>query len=104
MDHRFESEQGESKRHSLPSIKTAADTNPDLALKLDPVLPKTMPILLVATSEKFATDERIDMTREFVPSMEVVRLNGCNHFAMLEQPKEVTQVIGDWIEKQLKEN
>jgi len=83
MDHRFEIEQ---------------------ALKLDPVLSKTTPILFVGTSEKFATDERIAATREYVPSMEVVRLTDCNHFAMVEQPKEVTQVIGDWIEKKLKEN
>lgn len=71
---------------------------------MDPTLPSTLPILFVATSEKFASEERVDATREFVPSMEVVRLTDCNHFAMSEQPKEVTQIIGDWIEKRLKDN
>lgn len=80
-------------------------TRPDPVLesKLDPVLPKTTSILFVGTSEKFATDEQIDETKRFVPSMEVVWLTDCSHFATVEQPKEATKVIRDWIAKKLEE-
>ncbi|KAG8979644.1 hypothetical protein FRB93_010001 [Tulasnella sp. JGI-2019a] len=71
-------------------------------LKLNPVLPSTLPILLVApTAERFATPERIEATRPFVPSMEVVHPEAA-HFVLLEKRDEVTQIIGDWLEKKLK--
>ncbi|KAG8880734.1 hypothetical protein FRB98_004751 [Tulasnella sp. 332] len=70
------------------------------ALKLDPVLPKSMPILFIATKEPFCTPARVEATRPFVPSMEVERL-ASNHFVMLEKRDEVAQIIGDWVEKKL---
>ncbi|KAG9002804.1 hypothetical protein FRB94_004750 [Tulasnella sp. JGI-2019a] len=71
------------------------------ALKLNPVLPTSMPILFIATKEPFCTPKRIEATRPFVPSMEVARLTS-NHFVMLEKRDEITQIIGDWVENKLK--
>lgn len=62
-----------------------------------------MPILFIAPNqESFATEARINATRNFVPSMEVVRIDS-GHFVMLEEPAAVTRIIGDWVAKQLKE-
>ncbi|KAG8843571.1 hypothetical protein FRB96_003896 [Tulasnella sp. 330] len=72
-------------------------------LKLNPVLPTTLPVLLVAPDhEPFGSPDRAEKSRGLVPSMEVVRIDSA-HFALLEKRDEVTQIIGDWVEKKLKE-
>lgn len=85
-----------------------------------------MPILLIApTGDKFATDEYIELTKPYVPSMEVgafgnvepkyvgrprsrtlcvlflVRIES-GHFVMLERRDQVSEIIGDWVQKTLK--
>lgn len=72
------------------------------ALKLNPVLPSTLPVLFVGpTAERFVTPETIEQTRPFVPSMEVVRPEG-GHYIMIEKGDEVAQMVGDWLETKLK--
>ncbi|KAG9026260.1 hypothetical protein FRB95_009041 [Tulasnella sp. JGI-2019a] len=72
-------------------------------LDLDPVLPVSLPILFVApNNEPFTAQERIDATKSYVPSQEVIRIENCAHFALLEKPDETTSIIGDWVEKTLK--
>lgn len=73
-----------------------------IELKLNPILPTTLPVLLVAPDhEPFCSPERVEKSREYVPSLEVVRLDSA-HFVMLEKRDEVTQIIGNWVEKNLK--
>ncbi|KAG8843569.1 hypothetical protein FRB96_003894 [Tulasnella sp. 330] len=72
------------------------------ALKLNPILPNTLPVLLLAADhEPFGSPDLVERSRAFVPSLEVVRMDSA-HFIMLEKREEVTQIIGDWVEKKLK--
>ncbi|KAG9011636.1 hypothetical protein FRB94_000749 [Tulasnella sp. JGI-2019a] len=66
-----------------------------------PVCPATLPILLLAAEhEPFGHPDICERTKEFAPSVEIVRLDSA-HFIMLEKRDEVTQRVGDWLEKVL---
>ncbi|KAG9036580.1 hypothetical protein FRB95_008414 [Tulasnella sp. JGI-2019a] len=68
-------------------------------LKLDPVLPSMLPALLIAPDhDPFASDERCEASKAFVPSLEVVRVDSA-HYILLEKRDEVTRIVGDWVEK-----
>ncbi|KAG8843556.1 hypothetical protein FRB96_003919 [Tulasnella sp. 330] len=72
-------------------------------LHLNPVLPETLPILFVAPNhEPFTTQPRIEETRAYVPSQEVIRVEDSAHFVMLEKRDVLTKIIGDWVESKLK--
>ncbi|KAG9026261.1 hypothetical protein FRB95_009042 [Tulasnella sp. JGI-2019a] len=71
-------------------------------LQLNPVLPVSLPILFVAPNhELFTTPQCINATKPYVPSLEVIRIEDCGHFALLEKPDEITSIVGDWVEKKL---
>ncbi|KAG8843555.1 hypothetical protein FRB96_003918 [Tulasnella sp. 330] len=71
-------------------------------LKLNPVIPSTIPILLIVpTGESITSAKAVERTRPFVPSMEVVHPVGA-HFVMVESGAEVAKMIGEWLEEKLK--
>ncbi|KAG8994165.1 hypothetical protein FRB94_010081 [Tulasnella sp. JGI-2019a] len=71
-------------------------------LHLNPVLPASLPILFVApNNEPFTAPKVIAATEPLVPSQEVIRIENCGHFVMLEKPDETTRIIGDWVQKKL---
>ncbi|KAG8989937.1 Bifunctional epoxide hydrolase 2 [Tulasnella sp. JGI-2019a] len=72
-------------------------------LKPNPILPITLPTLLMALNyEPFAHPDIVEKSKEFVPSLEVVRIDSA-HCVLMEKREEVTQIVGDWIEKKLKD-
>ncbi|KAG8868569.1 hypothetical protein FRB97_002182 [Tulasnella sp. 331] len=71
-------------------------------LKLNPILPATLPALIIAPNfDPYSAPDRIEKSKAFVPSLEVTRVDGA-HFVMLEKREEVTQIVGDWLQKKLK--
>ncbi|KAG9026258.1 hypothetical protein FRB95_009039 [Tulasnella sp. JGI-2019a] len=70
-------------------------------LKLNPILPTTMPVLLVAPDhEPFVHPDLVEKSKHFVPSLEVQPIESA-HFVLLERRDEITQIVGDWVEKAL---
>jgi pimeloyl-ACP methyl ester carboxylesterase len=41
-------------------------------------------------------------SKNFVPSLEYITLEGAGHWLMVERKDDVTKEVGDWIDKNLK--
>jgi len=64
-----------------------------------PYFSPELPILFIAPSgDQFASDDFIARSRPFIPSLEVVKITS-GHFVLQEKKDEISQIVGDWLDK-----
>jgi len=66
-------------------------------------LPASLPALFVRGTADPTSPERLaSRSKNFVPSLKIINLDGAGHWLMMERRDEVTSLVGDWIENALR--
>jgi soluble epoxide hydrolase / lipid-phosphate phosphatase len=63
-----------------------------------PPPPPHIPTLLITpTLDPTNTPSSLERSKKWVPGLEVVPLEGVGHWALLERPKEVADIVGGFV-------
>ncbi|KZV64700.1 alpha/beta-hydrolase [Peniophora sp. CONT] len=83
------------------TIKYRFDEEADAKLHTRSRLPDDLPVLFAyGTADPTATPSRIPATRQFIPKLTEVKLEGIGHWVMLQAKDEVTAKVLGWLEEQ----
>ncbi|KAG9029349.1 hypothetical protein FRB95_005465 [Tulasnella sp. JGI-2019a] len=64
-----------------------------------PYFSKSLPVLFIApTGDQFASEPFLSRSKPFIPNLEIAPITS-GHFVLLEKRHEISQIVGDWLDK-----
>ncbi|KAI0046648.1 alpha/beta-hydrolase [Auriscalpium vulgare] len=79
---------------------TKARFDEEKAARLAPSLPASLPVLhIYGSRDKTTAASAAEASRQLIPRLELVELDGVGHWVMLQAKEEITEAVGGWLER-----